>query len=73
MERTALHFRAGSPESLADKLGRALREDGLWEQLSAAAPRPPDLAAFASDHLAFYRDIPARSEPLLPSTVRVAA
>ncbi len=68
-----LHFRTGSPESLADRLGRALREDGLWERLSAAAPRPPDLPAFASDHLALYRSIPARTETSSPSTVRIAA
>ena len=72
-ETDGLHFRPGSPESLADKLGRVLREDGLWERLSAAAPRPPDLAAFASDHLALYRDIPARSNLLPSSTARVAA
>ena len=72
-ETDGLHFRAGSPESLADRLGRALRENGLWERLSAAAPRPPDLAAFGSDHLALYQEIPARSEFLSPPTVRIAA
>jgi glycosyltransferase involved in cell wall biosynthesis len=59
-----LHFRAGSPESLADKLSRALREDGLWSRLSAATPTPPDLRAFAADHLALYREIAARPEPI---------
>ena len=70
-----LHFRTDSPESLADKLGRALREDGLWEQLSAAAPRPSDLAAFAAEHLALYQDLPARFESLPASlrSLRVAA
>ena len=72
-ETDGLHFRAGSPESLADRLGRALQEDGLWERLSGAALRPPDLPAFASDHLALYRAAPARVEPVSPSTVRVAA
>ena len=70
-----LHFRAGSPESLADKLGRALQEDGLWDQLSAAAPVPPNLPIFASAHLGLYQDIPARLEPAPACTasLRVAA
>ena len=57
-----LHFRAGSPESLADRLGRALEEDGLWAELSAGTPSPPDLGTFASEHLALYRDLPARAD-----------
>jgi glycosyltransferase involved in cell wall biosynthesis len=62
-----LHFRAGSPESLAEKLGRALTEDGLWEQLSAAAPRPSNLATFAAEHFALYQDIPDRLESTVGS------
>ena len=70
-----LHFRAGSPESLADKLARALQEDGLWAELSARTPAPPDLSTFASEHLALYRDAPSRAElaPASMSDLRVAA
>ena len=72
-EVDGLHFRAGSSESLTDRLSRALREEGLWERLSAAAPRPPDLPAVASEHLALYRELSARAAALLPSTARIAA
>ena len=58
-----LQFRVGSPEDLADRLSRALLEPGLWERLSAAAPVPPDLAAFARAHLAVYRDEGADTAP----------
>ncbi len=65
-----LHFRVGSPEDLADRLSRALQEPGLWERLSAAAPEPPDLQAFARAHLAVYRDEEADATP---GEVRAAA
>jgi glycosyltransferase involved in cell wall biosynthesis len=70
-----IHFRAGSPESLADKLSRALQEDGLWDELSAGTPSPPDLQVFASEHLDLYREIIVRTEAVPPSTptLRVAA
>jgi len=50
-----LQFRVGSPEDLSDCLIRALQEPALWDRLSAAAPPPPDLARFASNHLDVYR------------------
>jgi glycosyltransferase involved in cell wall biosynthesis len=62
-EIDGLHFRAGSPESLADAMTRALSEPGLWPRLSQAAPIPPDAAAMAAEHLALYRDIGASAEP----------
>ena len=70
-----LHFRAGSPESLADKLVRCLQEDDLWAELSAGTPTPPDLSIFASEHVALYRDLPARAETMCasPQSLRVAA
>ncbi len=52
-----LHFRTASPESLADAITRALTEEELWSRLSDAAPRPPDAAEVAAQHLAFYRDL----------------
>lgn len=59
-----LHFRVASPEDLADRLTEAMTDPGLWARLSAAAPRPPDLAAFAGEHLALYADVlDARRQP----------
>ncbi len=52
-----LHFRAGSPEDLADRLGEALSGAASWERLRAAAPAPPDLPHFAAKHLSLYRDV----------------
>ena len=51
-----LHFRAGSSESLADVLARALQEDNLWAELSSATLRPPDLPDYATAHIALYRN-----------------
>lgn len=62
-----LHFRVGSPESLADRLCRALREEGLWSRLSAAAPAPPALEAFAAAHVALYRELSVRAENSTPA------
>ncbi len=55
-----LHFRAGSAEDLADRLGQALSDPGLWGRLREAAPRPPDLGRFAAEHLALYDGLLAR-------------
>ena len=63
-----LHFRAGSPESLADQLVRCLQEDDLWAELSAAIAPPMDLSIFASEHVALYRDSPARPETMCAPT-----
>ena len=49
-----LQYRTGSPEDLADRLREALGDPGLWQRLREAAPRPLDLAGFASKHLALY-------------------
>lgn len=62
-EIDGLHFRAGSPESLADAMTRALSETGLWPRLSQAAPTPPSADAAAAEHLELYREIGAPSEP----------
>lgn len=72
-EVDGLHFRTGSSESLADKLGRALQEEGLWDRLSAAAPSPSSLATFAQDHLTLYQTTMDQAESTFPSTTRVAA
>jgi len=50
-----------------------LSEPALWQQLSDAAPRPPDLAQFAAEHMALYRTtLAARNRPKVAS-VRAAA
>jgi glycosyltransferase involved in cell wall biosynthesis len=51
-----LHFRAGSPEDLADRLTAALEDPALWPRLVAGAPPPPGLKDYAARHLAIYRD-----------------
>lgn len=55
-EVDGLHFRAASPESLSDKLVRALTEPTLWGHLAAAAPTPPNPSVFAEHHFAIYRE-----------------
>jgi glycosyltransferase involved in cell wall biosynthesis len=69
-----LQFRTGSPEDLADALTQALTQPALWGELSAAAPRPPDLARFAAEHIALYRTTLARrTHPGVQARPRVAA
>ncbi len=60
-EVDGMHFRVGSPESLADKLCRALTEGDLWSRLSHAAPTPLDPRTSAADHLALYNNIDTHS------------
>jgi glycosyltransferase involved in cell wall biosynthesis len=63
-----LHFRAGSPEDLADRMTEALTDTGLWQRLRDSAPKPHDLADFAGQHLALYRDaIAGRQKPSEPA------
>lgn len=69
-----LQFRAASPEDLADVLTQALTEPDLWQRLSSAAPNPPDLARFAAEHMALYRDLAAaRARPPAITKTRAAA
>jgi glycosyltransferase involved in cell wall biosynthesis len=65
-----LHFRAGSPEDLADRLKETLTEPELWEQLRANASRPLDLDGFAQAHLHVYRRMIAQHNPAPARTVR---
>jgi glycosyltransferase involved in cell wall biosynthesis len=65
-----LHFRAGSPEDLADRLNETLTEPELWEQLRANASRPLDLNGFAQAHLHVYRRMIAQHNPAPARTVR---
>lgn len=49
-----LHFRVGSPESLADRLTQALTDPTLWSALAAYAPAPPDPRRGVIEHEAVY-------------------
>lgn len=69
-----LHFRAGSPEDLADRLTDILSDRGIWKRLRDNAPKPLDLAGFANRHLAVYRTaIAGRQQPAKRVTRRKAA
>jgi glycosyltransferase involved in cell wall biosynthesis len=69
-----LQFRTGSPEDLADTLSRALADGDLWQRLSDAAPRPPDLAQFAAKHMALYRaTVATRARPTAVTRARTPA
>jgi glycosyltransferase involved in cell wall biosynthesis len=66
-----LHFRAGSAESLADKLIMALGTPGLWDRLRAGAPKPLTPVGTARQHLALYRELSARRTAIV-KRIRVA-
>lgn len=55
-----LHFRAGSAESLADRLAMALATPDLWERLRANLPKPLTPLGTARQHLALYRETRVR-------------
>jgi glycosyltransferase involved in cell wall biosynthesis len=55
-----LHFRASSPQDLADRLCEALTNPGLWEKLRSGAPAVLSAQDCASRHLDLYRTILAR-------------
>jgi glycosyltransferase involved in cell wall biosynthesis len=54
-ETDGLHFEMGDPVSLAATIRRACTEDGLWERLHAAVPKPPSRAEMADGFLALYQ------------------
>jgi glycosyltransferase involved in cell wall biosynthesis len=54
-EIDGLHFEMGDPASLAATIRRACTEDGLWQRLHVAVPRPPSRAAMADDFLKLYQ------------------
>ncbi len=55
-----LHFRAGSAESLVDRLVEALRTPSLWERLRARIRPPLGHVEAAARHLALYHQLLAR-------------
>jgi hypothetical protein len=59
-----LHFRVGSAEDLADRLGEALTEPDLWDRLRASMQKPLGHREAAQQHLDLYRSIvPATARP----------
>jgi glycosyltransferase involved in cell wall biosynthesis len=52
-----LHFRAGSAESLVDRLVEALRSRDLWDRLQGRIPTPLTHVEAAEQHLALYREL----------------
>jgi hypothetical protein len=48
-----LHFRVGSPASLAETIQRAATTPGLWERLQAGIPQVRDIG----DHVGALSDI----------------
>jgi len=55
-----LHFRAGSAESLVDRMVEALRNREVWDRLRARIPQPISHIAAAEQHLALYRELMAK-------------
>jgi glycosyltransferase involved in cell wall biosynthesis len=58
-----LHFRAGSAESLVDRLVEVLRTPDLWERLRGRIRRPLSAHDAAEQHLALYARLLARGVP----------
>lgn len=56
-EVDGLHFRAGSAESLVDRLVEAIRSPDLWERLRAGAPRPLTYRDMAEQHWDLYQSL----------------
>ncbi len=52
-----LHFRAGSAESLVDRLVEVLHSPDLWERLRGRIRRPLSSDDAAEQHLALYRQL----------------
>jgi len=51
-EVSGLHFRTGDPDSLAETIGRAVGDEGLWERLRGGIPPVHAM----SDHVAVLTD-----------------
>jgi glycosyltransferase involved in cell wall biosynthesis len=54
---SGLQFRAGSAESLVDRLVEALRNRGLWDRLHGRIPKPLGNIEAAHQHQALYREL----------------
>ncbi|MBN9672251.1 glycosyltransferase family 4 protein [Roseibium aggregatum] len=54
-----LHFRAASPEDLADRMSEVLRTPKIWDQLHKGIVDPKTHFDSAQEHLTFYRTLKA--------------
>ncbi|MFO1188198.1 MAG: glycosyltransferase family 4 protein [Alphaproteobacteria bacterium] len=70
---TGLHFRAGSAESLVDRLVEVLRNPGLWDRLQGRIKRPLSAREAAMQHRALYREILERRNGAKPARDRSAS
>lgn len=71
-----LHFLAGSPEDLSDRMSETLENKDLWNTLRAGIKEPKDYRSSAREHLASYRSaIGSRfsAGPALPGELRQSA
>jgi len=71
-----LHFLAGSPEDLSDRMSETLENKDLWNTLRAGIKEPKDYRSSAREHLASYRSaIGSRfsAGPALPGDLRQSA
>lgn len=60
---TGLHFRARNALDLARVLELAATTPGLWQQLSSAIRKPPNLRESAAEHAALYQRLMASPLP----------
>lgn len=61
-EVNGLLFEMGDPTSLAAAMRRACTEEGLWQRLHDALPRPPSRAEMTNLYLQLYREeMPAQA------------
>jgi glycosyltransferase involved in cell wall biosynthesis len=58
-----VHFRMGSAEDLADKLGELLIDPAIWERLRDCAPKPINHEEAARQHLSFYQGLGGATQP----------
>jgi glycosyltransferase involved in cell wall biosynthesis len=66
-----LHFRVGSAEDLADRLGEALTQPDLWERLRATMQKPVSHHEAAQQHLDLYRSLAsAKAKPRVAAPTR---
>lgn len=66
-----LHFRVGSVEDLVDRMVEALKSPDLWDRLRARIRTPLSREDAARQHVALYRSLPARGQPV-PVPARAA-
>jgi glycosyltransferase involved in cell wall biosynthesis len=68
-----VHFRVGSAEDLADKLGELLRDAGAWERLRSGAPKPIGHQEAAEQHMALYHGIAVVEQPSIAGSRAIAS